>query len=225
MSDFFTRATLAAVGDFGLDDTREALERPVREACERGATEEAATLALELYGREVLGFLIARVGEQAGDEVFSSVLEDFWRGLPAFGWRSTLRTWLYTLARHGISHYARGRRRRRDVLFPTGTALSQVAERVRTDTAAYLRTPVKNRFRELRAKLPEDDQTLLVLRIDRELSWRELAVVMEECEASASEAELDKVAARMRQRFQQAKERLRELAEAEGLLPVDDEGR
>jgi RNA polymerase sigma-70 factor (ECF subfamily) len=204
--------------------TREQIEQPIRDACSAGEHERAATLAIEAYGREVLGFLVARLDEQRGNEVFSDVLEDLWRGLPGFAWRSSLRSWLYTLARHAISRHLRGKSRRREAPLDTSAALSAVVERVRTDTAAYMRTPVKNRFRELRARLAEDEQTLLILRIDRNLSWRELASVMAEGEGPASDQDLDKVAARLRQRFQTAKDRLRKLAEDEGLLPsAEDE--
>lgn len=203
--------------------TREDAERKVRQAFDAGQLEQAATLGLELYGREVLGFLIARLGEQHGNDVFSDVLEDLWRGLPQFGWRSSLRSWLYTLARHAIARHARGQRRRRDAPLDTTAAISELARRVRSETAAHLQTPVKSRFRELRARLPEEDQNLLILRIDRQLSWRELAVVMSEGEAPPSAEDLERVAARLRQRFQQAKARLRALAEAEGLLPAGDD--
>ena len=201
---------------------REEVEQQIRDACLAGERDRAATLALETYGREVLGFLIARLGEQDGNEVFSDLLEDLWVGLPGFAWRSSLRTWLYTLARHAISQHVRGARRRRDVPIATGSELSVVAERVRTDTALHLRTPVKNRFRELRTRLSDEQQTLLILRIDRDLSWRELVVVMSEGEPPETEEELTKAAARLRQRFQTAKDRLRELAQAEGLLPLVD---
>lgn len=201
-------------------DSREVVEQPIREACSAGARDRAATLTVEAYGREVLGFLIARLGEQEGNEVFSDLLEDVWVGLPGFAWRSSLRTWLYTLARHAISHHARGARRRREAPLDTSADLSAVVQRVRTDTALHLRTPVKNRFRELRGQLTEEQQNLLILRIDRDLSWRELVIVMGEGEPPASEDELNKAAARLRQRFQTAKDRLRELAQAEGLLPA-----
>lgn len=203
--------------------TREAIEQPIRDACSRGEVDSAATLALEVYGRELLGYLMARVGEQRGNEVFSDLLEDFWRGLPGFGWRCTLRSWLYTLARHAIARQARGAGRRHEAPLETNAALSAVVERIRTETAVHLRTPVKSRFRKLRARLSDDQQTLLILRIDRNLSWRELAMVMSGQEEPPSEEELDKIATRLRQRFQTAKDALRKLAEEEGLLARKDE--
>lgn len=198
--------------------TREAIEQLVREACEQGDTERAAKLALEQYGREVLGYLIARVGEQRGNDVFSELLEDFWRGLPGFAWRSSLRSWIYTLARHALSRNLRGGQRRREAPLGSSDALSVVVERIRTETAAYLKTPVKTRLQELRERLSDDEQTLLILRIDRDLSWRELAAVMSAAGESASEEDLEKSSTKLRQRFQTAKKKLRALAEQEGLL-------
>jgi len=203
--------------------TREAIEQPVRDACLRGELDAAAKLALELYGRELLAYLIARAGEQRGDEVLSDLLEDFWRGLPGFGWRCTLRSWLYTLTRHALSRQARSAGRRHETPLETNAAISDVIERIRTETAAHFRTPVKSRFRKLRARLSDDQQTLLILRVDRNLSWRELAVVMSGQDEPPDEEELDRIAARLRQRFQTAKETLRKLAEEEGLLARKDE--
>jgi RNA polymerase sigma-70 factor (ECF subfamily) len=77
---------------------------------------------------------------------------------------------------------------------------------------------VKDRFQQLREQLPEDDQTLLVLRVDRGLSWLELAEVMLGDDAPASDEQLKTEAARLRQRFQAAKHRLRKLVEEAGLL-------
>jgi hypothetical protein len=75
---------------------------------------------------------------------------------------------------------------------------------------------------ELREQLPLEDQTLLILRVDRQLPWRELALVMHDGDAPAPEADqLEIVAARLRKRFQAVKDKLRKLAIAEGLLGDD----
>jgi RNA polymerase sigma-70 factor, ECF subfamily len=204
-----------------MTSSREAIEQPIRDAHARGDYERGTTLALETYGREILGFLISRLGESGGHDVLSDFMEDFWRGFPAFAWRSSLRTWAYTLAHHAVARYVRSPHHGR-ARAATSSAVSEVVERVRTETAAHLKTEIKDRFRELRSQLPEDDQTLLILRVDRNLPWRELALVMAEPKAALSEAELDSESAKLRTRFKRAKERLRQLAEAEGLLPRDD---
>lgn len=203
-------------------ETREVIEQRIRDAHARGEHEAAATLGIETYGREVLSFLITHVGHQRAQEVFSDFLEDFWRGFPNFTWRSSLRTWTYILARHASVRYLRGPQQRR-VQLATSGEFTNLSERIRSDTAAYLRTEVKDRFRELREQLPEDDQTLLILRIDRNLSWNELAMVMAGPGVVLSDSELETASARQRTHFKRAKERLKKLAQAEGLLPRSDD--
>jgi len=94
-----------------------------------------------------------------------------------------------------------------------------LVDRVRSATQAFARTDAKDRVRALRERLPDDDQTVLILRVDRSLSWRELVLVMNDAEtAQLSEAELQKSEQRLRQRFKRIKDRLRELAKEDGLL-------
>ena len=80
---------------------------------------------------------------------------------------------------------------------------------------------MKDRFAALRNALSADDQTLLVLRIDRDLSWDDVALVMHDA-VDADPDTLARWSANMRQRFRQLKKRLRELAEANGLLDAGE---
>jgi RNA polymerase sigma-70 factor (ECF subfamily) len=82
---------------------------------------------------------------------------------------------------------------------------------------------VKNQVRALREKLDPDDQMLLVLRVDRQLSWRDLALVMganpEEAPGSQpDEATIEREAVRLRKRFERVKAELKQLAKQAGLL-------
>ncbi|HEY4059502.1 MAG TPA: hypothetical protein VGM39_22945, partial [Kofleriaceae bacterium] len=72
----------------------------------------------------------------------------------------------------------------------------------------------RNRVRELRETLPEEDQLLLVLRVERELEWRDLSRVMNP-EQELDEEMLTRESARLRKRFQAVKDRLRELVQAD----------
>jgi RNA polymerase sigma-70 factor (ECF subfamily) len=76
------------------DQSREELERRIHACCVAGDKTQAATLLLEGYGREIFGFLVARLRDRgAADEVFSRFAEDLWRGLEGFGWRCSARVW------------------------------------------------------------------------------------------------------------------------------------
>jgi RNA polymerase sigma-70 factor (ECF subfamily) len=194
-------------------------EASIREAWERGEFEQAATRLMQSYGPEVQGFLVAFMNDRAAArEAFSLFARDLWVALPDFGWRCTARGWAYTLARNAARRHAKSekRRRARHVPLPEGL-LSEVAAQTRTRTDAYLKTEVKNRMQELRQRLPAEDQQILILRVSRQLSWTEIAMVLREDGLDASEVELQREATRLRKRFQLAKDRLRELAREEGL--------
>jgi RNA polymerase sigma-70 factor (ECF subfamily) len=73
----------------------------------------------------------------------------------------------------------------------------------------------------LRDTLPVDDQTLLILRVNRQLGWKEIAQVMVYEGEVVSDAVLEKEAVRLRKRYQLAKDKLRRMALEQGLLGPD----
>lgn len=193
------------------------IERRVRAAADAGDFRLAATIALSELGGEIMRFLRARLRDAAqAEEAYLQFSEDLWVGLPAFRWESSLRVWMFVLARNAATRVARGRRR--EVEFASDRSDVEPRAEMRTTTARFMRTEIKDRMREIRHQLDEEDQTLLILRVDRGLEWRELAIVMNEVAEDASEAEKDRASARLRTRFQTAKKRLRTLAEAEGIV-------
>jgi RNA polymerase sigma-70 factor (ECF subfamily) len=197
------------------------LEREVHAACKRGDYTAAATLLIETVGPKVLAFLLQRLGNE-GDarEVFSMFCEDLWRALPGFEWRCTVRGFSFALARSAAVRYRKQAHQRRERRLPLSAAsLSDVVESVRERTLAHLRTEVKSQMREIFQQLPEDDRALLSLRIDQNLDYRELALALEYEGALPSDEELTRAAARMRKRFQLLKQRVRQLAQAAGLVP------
>jgi RNA polymerase sigma-70 factor, ECF subfamily len=194
-------------------------ELHIREAWERGNFDQAATRLMQRYGPEIQGFLAAFLRHPAAAaESFSIFAQDLWLALPNFSWRCSARGWAYTLARNAARRHAKSekRRRARHVPLPENL-LSEVAAQTRTRTDFYIKTDVKTKMQELRQRLPAEDQQLLILRVNRQLSWTEIAMVLTDDGLSASAAELEREATRLRKRFQLAKERLRALAREEGL--------
>ena len=194
-------------------------ETVIRAAFDRGDLHTAATLSLRAFGDEILSFLVAYL-RSADDahEVFASFAESFWRGLVDFEWRTTLRAWAYTVARHSAIRHktAAHRKRGRNIPLSEAGEISKIVEDVRSRTAVHLRTETKTKMRELRERLPADDQTLIILRVDRGMSWAELASVLYNADEVAKDPK--RVEARLRQRFQTVKEKLREMARQEGLI-------
>jgi RNA polymerase sigma-70 factor (ECF subfamily) len=185
-----------------------------------GDLRAAATAAVEGYGPEVLGFLVTFFrNEDDASEAFAQACEDLWTGLGGFERRSSLRTWFYTLARHAASRLRRSPERRsgRHVSL---TDVTDIAERVRSQTLPHLRTDVKDRFASIRNALDDDDRALLVLRVDRSMSWNDIARVYSANDTS--DETLSRVGTRLRKRFQLVKEEIRTRAREAGLLPDDE---
>jgi RNA polymerase sigma-70 factor (ECF subfamily) len=190
------------------------VEDQIRALWNEGDLRGAATCAIESYGPEVLGWLVVTTNDATtADETFGAASEDLWRGFSAFRWECSARTWFYTLTKRALIRHrkraAERPNRRLELLSADAAALA------RSRTAPWLRTEVKDVFARMRASLSEQERELLVLRVDRDLSWDEIAVIVED------QGEDGKSAARLRKRFQNIKGKLRDLARAEGLLEED----
>jgi serine/threonine-protein kinase len=194
----------------------------IRRAFDAGDFASAANLTVAQLGPEVLRYLGGQLADaDLANDAFSIFCERLWSALPRFEWRSSIRTWAYVIARRALVDLQRveGRRRRR--LNPlTESHLSAVAAQVRTATLPLLRTEGKSALARLRDDLPQDDKMLLILRIDRGMSWEDLARVSLEHEAP-DQADVRRESARLRKRFQLVKERLRDRARAAGLVDPD----
>jgi RNA polymerase sigma-70 factor, ECF subfamily len=204
---------------------REELEAAIRARAEAGDFSGAADAAMRGYGREVYELLAAlHRNDDDAREVFSLFAEGIFRSLPGFAWHCSFRTWAYAVARKSSLRFRRDARRRNRRLaeLPEGSALSALAEEVRSATVSYLKTAGKSRFAALRESLPPEDQELLMLRVDRQLAWIELAEVLhEDDDVPLAGDALKREAARLRKRFQLLKERLYEMGRREGLVRDD----
>jgi RNA polymerase sigma-70 factor (ECF subfamily) len=171
--------------------------------------DRAATAAILGYGPHVLGYLIALVHDrELGRELFAETCERLWRGLPSFRRDGSFRGWTYRIAWNVAQDHFRHPERRRLRRLAT-TEISSVVESVRSATPRHLRSSVKSGVAALRAQLSPEEQTLLTLRLDRELGWDEIGGILE-AEPAA-----------LRKRFQRLKDKLRTLARASGLLGPD----
>lgn len=176
----------------------------------RGELDRATEETLRAYGPELIGWLCGSLPSDAdAQEAFSRMSEDLWRSLRRFDGRCSLRTWCYMLARHATAR-VRGRvDRQREVL------VSQIPSIVHAVTHIWNTTRRNEKrshdvYAEIRTLLDDDDQTLLALRVDRNLAWRDIAQVM--LGEAASDDELGRKAATLRKQFERVKEQLRALA-------------
>lgn len=191
------------------------IEGAARACVDSGDLDGAVRQALAAYGEEVFSFLVARLkDDDVAAEVFAQTCEDLLVSLKTFQWRCSLRTWFYRVARSATSRYVRSPANQVARRVPL-SQVSELADQIRSRTLAHMRSEVKDGVRALRDQLDADEQQLLMLRVDRDLGWNEIAEILDDEDDPDAIA---KAAARLRQQFQKLKTRLRELAIAEGLI-------
>jgi len=188
----------------------EELDRRVRERLATDGPDGAATALIEALGPAILRYLrsMLRVEEDAAD-AFSQWSENVWTGLPSFRGESSLKTWGYRLAWNAAQNLRNEAWRKRGQRFATGQA-SALAMSIQTKSVVVVERQ-RQALEELRAALSDEDRSLLVLRLDQQLSWNEVAEVL------AAEGKQIEPATLMK-RFERVKAKLGELARERGLL-------
>lgn len=196
------------------------VEITIREMCSRRAFKEATTLVLQKYGPEIAAYLRAITDQNLVDPAFSDFAVDLWRGLPGFQWRCSARGFAFTLARRAAFRAYRAERRtsQYEQLWATERWLLAAIEQTRTSTPHHLRSEVKTHLRALRDRLTEEERTLLVLRVDRQLSFSDLAVVLSSDPEVGDAVSRARIEARLRKRFQALKDKLRRMVVEHGLI-------
>jgi RNA polymerase sigma-70 factor (ECF subfamily) len=169
----------------------------------------AATEAMRSFGPKIFGYLraVLRDDTDAGD-AFSLFGENLWKGIGTFRGESSFRTWAYRIAWNAALAVRDEAWRRHGRRLETGE-VSRLAEEIRTTAARVERQ--RTALDALREVLTAEEQTLLHLRIDQQLSWDDIAQVLGSGGAGVEPATL-------RKRFERLKDRLAVLARERGLV-------
>jgi RNA polymerase sigma-70 factor (ECF subfamily) len=187
------------------------IEAQVGAALDASDYDFALTLTIRGYGGELLGFIESRVGSlEDAREAFGWFAEDLWRSLPKFERHCSMRTWAYALARNASARFCARELAPRRKAVP----LSRVSRLSLLMLAESSRDSVnqrEDRVAELRKQLTEEEQLMLTLRVDRELDWKDVARILTFEGRAVEEAELERDALRLRQRFHVLKVKLRAL--------------
>lgn len=200
---------------------REAAEQQISELIKAAELEQAATTALELYGKELFRFFRARADDEVeASEIFSEFCEDFWLGLSSFRADSSVRTWAFRVARNALGQYYRHEQRheRRKVPLSAAEEITRVTQWARSETRPYLRTEPKLWVARIREELSESERELLSLHIDHQLTFLQCARVLADDEEMSLDA-LRTLEKTLRKRYQRLREKIRQLAEEQGVLP------
>jgi RNA polymerase sigma factor (sigma-70 family) len=189
-----------------------ALEKEIGARLDAGDWNGAVTVAFRGYGGEVLRYIVtvlrdrdrAEAQDLAG-ELFLSLVEH----RSAFERRASFRGFMYAVARN-LALTALRNAARRPVVRLDSQAEEQLVEEVRTRTREWLRTPAKDALADIRAGLDVEEQTLLVLIVDRKMSSDEVARALSDPDRPVN-------AAAVRKRFARLRRKLRVQLEERGL--------
>jgi RNA polymerase sigma-70 factor, ECF subfamily len=192
------------------DDVR-ASEAVIASHLDKSELAAAVTETVRSYGEELLGYLTGVLRDpSAAEETFADVCEDLWKGIDSFRRECSMRTWAYRLALSRVRRFKESAYVRRVRQFES-EELSLLVDSVRSMTSVLYEQARQSAVQRFRDSLDAEEQTLLSLRLDRGLSWREVAHVF-----AGDEIDLDEAA--VRKRFERIKGKLRAMAVKDGLI-------
>lgn len=181
------------------------VEARVTDAVHRGDVRDAADACFRAYGAELYGWLVALYGRGEAEEMYGTFSEALVASIGRFRGEASARTFSYAVARNVARRHVRDRARRRKVLTPLSHHPSALD---RQDVRALHRDAS-----DVLASLSTFDRELLILRVDRGFSFREIALLKRG--PDAADPALSREEARLRKRFQTLRDRLRARDEAE----------
>lgn len=191
----------------------------IENALASGAYADAFAAILLIHEPEVRGYFIKLLGDRdRADDVFGEFRATLLESLPRYRSECGVRTWTYIIMRTALNNYLRtpendlARRERM-------SNLPEPEAREHDRTRPYLKTAIKRRTRELWKLLDEEDQTILVLVVDRTMTYEQVARVLlgPDHDAEAVRKKVDVI----KQRIRTAKRVLRKALESEGLIPEE----
>jgi RNA polymerase sigma-70 factor, ECF subfamily len=187
------------------------LERRVNELLAAGDADAAAAETIRGLGAQIMRYLrsLLRDEDDAGD-AFSRFVEKLWRALPSFRGECSLRGFCHRVA-WGEAQHVKGEAYRRRGVRLRNTMASRIADEVRRSSSRE-RERRADHLTQLRAELDPEEQNLLALRLEQELSWREVALIL------AVPGEPPPTEAALRKRFERTKQKVAALARLRGLI-------
>lgn len=156
---------------------------------------EACSLIAVRLGPEVRGYCRGVMAcAAAGDDLYQDVLEGVWIGLPSFQFACAVRTWVYAIAHHLVLRWLRRYSRQHVVRLDTDRAAALPGVSLSAEHAEQ-----REHVARLCERLSPEEREIIILRTEREMSFREIATVMQIEEPAA------------RQRYRRARNRLQAL--------------
>jgi DNA-directed RNA polymerase specialized sigma24 family protein len=201
---------------------RDLSEDNVRARIRNGDIANATATALLLHGAEVFAFLAGVLDDpEAARDVHASFCDRVGNGLGRFGWTCCLRTWMYAVARGELARHREGPRlRARDRDPGAANSPPPLSQPPMTAPAPTPRTMAREAVLALRRHLAPEEREIFILRFDRELPWREIALAF--LGGAGSEGAIEAESQHLQRRFQEMRRRLAKIAAERGLpSPLD----
>ena len=152
-------------------------EAEALEALENGAPKRALSVLMQAYGTAVYRFCRQQVADpELAEEAHQMTFVQAYEGLDRFSRRSSLRTWLFSIARHRCLDAAKIARRRRNRFLLTDRLPEAPQDSPGVEDRLIVRA--RRRFLELcLEELREEVRAAVLLRFQEDLSYPEMAEV------------------------------------------------
>jgi RNA polymerase sigma-70 factor (ECF subfamily) len=152
----------------------EAGDEALVERVAEGSSAAFETL-FERYRDRVFQFVLWQLdaGRDAAEDLTQEIFFQVYRSASTFRHRSSFRTWLYSLARNVCRHHERKHRRE------SGEAVPDLAGDGSDALDRLTAAEDRARVRQAVAALPREQRSALLLRDWEELSYQEIAVVLD----------------------------------------------
>lgn len=162
-------------GAIAAGSPHDAAEARALAALARGDFRAALTVLMDTYGADIYRFCRHFSGDaQLAEDLRQVVFMQAFEALPQFSQRSTLRAWLYGIARNRCLDAAKGRRRWRK-RFQLTDAPAEHAAAPAPDPTDLDQPGLHRALAHCLDRLDAELRTLVLLRYHEELSYAELA--------------------------------------------------
>jgi RNA polymerase sigma-70 factor (ECF subfamily) len=142
----------------------------------RGAIDAALRLAMERHGHSVYRYCREQLRDAAlAEDALQQTFVSVYRGLVRFAGRSTLRIWLFGIARHRVLDVARQRARIGDCA--DITAAAEIADPRLPADEALAEQRLQRALREALAELDERTRMAVLLRYQQGFTFQEMAQI------------------------------------------------
>jgi RNA polymerase sigma-70 factor, ECF subfamily len=163
-------------GAAGQESAGDLVEQRAFEAIERSDLRAALTLLMDAYGEDIYRFCRQLTGDdQLAEDLRQVVFIQAFEELANFVRRSTLRAWLYTIARHRCLDACKGRRRWRKRFQLMDVPAETMVSETQDPASALDETEIERALTHCLEKLDIELRMLILMHCRDELSYAELA--------------------------------------------------